>query len=57
MALAKDSQTLLFNQYGTDDVTTQIYLVTGADGDDTVALVGTITADAAIVWDDLVTGQ
>ena len=56
MALAKDSQTLLFNQYGTDDVTTQIYLVTGADGDDTVALVGTITADAAIVWDDLVTG-
>ena len=59
MELATDSQTLLFNQYGTDDVTTQIYLVTGvADNtEDTIVLVGTITADAAIVWDDLVTGQ
>jgi len=53
MQVATADQVIIFNQYGTNDVTTQIFAVTGVNGDDTVSLVGTVTADAAIVWADL----
>lgn len=48
MGLADGDEIILFNQYGTDDITTQIINITGANGaTDTIQIVGTVTTNTA----------